>query len=144
ASPMVIRIAGLAYQKGFGGHFHNDNSLTALRDLPGVIIACPSNGEDAVQMLREATRLAHEERKIVFFIEPIALYMTKDLYESGDQLWTFSYEEPRDEDLKDFRGHRVYETEKADLAIISYGNGLYYSLQAQKELRESHQIGAKV
>ena len=27
-NPMVIRIAGLAYQKGFGGHFLNDNSLT--------------------------------------------------------------------------------------------------------------------
>ena len=26
-NPMVIRIAGLGYQKGFGGHFHNDNSL---------------------------------------------------------------------------------------------------------------------
>ena len=23
-NPMVIRIASLAYQKGFGGHFHND------------------------------------------------------------------------------------------------------------------------
>src|SRR5690606_23690964 len=29
-NPMVVRIAGLGYQKGFGGHFHNDNSLTAL------------------------------------------------------------------------------------------------------------------
>ena len=25
-NPMVLRIAGLGYQKGFGGHFHNDNS----------------------------------------------------------------------------------------------------------------------
>ena len=31
-NPMVLRIAGLPYQKGFGGHFHNDNSLC---DLPG-------------------------------------------------------------------------------------------------------------
>ena len=30
-NPMVIRIAGLGYQKGFGGHFHNDNSLAVLR-----------------------------------------------------------------------------------------------------------------
>jgi len=27
ANPMVLRIAGLGYQKEFGGHFHNDNSL---------------------------------------------------------------------------------------------------------------------
>src|SRR6185312_16044448 len=33
-NPMVMRIASLGYQKGFGGHFHNDNSITALRDIP--------------------------------------------------------------------------------------------------------------
>ena len=26
-NPMVLRVPGLAYQKGFGGHFHNDLSL---------------------------------------------------------------------------------------------------------------------
>ncbi|HUQ14262.1 MAG TPA: thiamine pyrophosphate-dependent enzyme, partial [Novosphingobium sp.] len=52
-NPMVIRIAGLPYQKGFGGHFHTDNSLAVFRDIPGVILAVPSNGRDAVAMLRE-------------------------------------------------------------------------------------------
>ena len=33
---MVLRVPGLAYQKGFGGHFHNDNSLTIFRDIPGI------------------------------------------------------------------------------------------------------------
>ena len=37
ANPMVVRIAGLAYQKGFGGHFHNDNSVGSLREIPGLI-----------------------------------------------------------------------------------------------------------
>ncbi len=36
-NPMVVRIAGYGYQKGFGGHFHNDNSITAIRDIPGVV-----------------------------------------------------------------------------------------------------------
>ena len=40
-NPMVVRIAGLAYQKGFGGHFHNDNAVAALRDIPGLVIAVP-------------------------------------------------------------------------------------------------------
>ena len=48
-NPMVVRIAGLGYQKGFGGHFHNDDSLTVLRDLPGVVVAVPSRGDDAVR-----------------------------------------------------------------------------------------------
>jgi 2-oxoisovalerate dehydrogenase E1 component len=33
SNPMVLRIAGLGYQKGFGGHFHNDNSVAVLRDM---------------------------------------------------------------------------------------------------------------
>ena len=36
-NPMVVRIAGLAYQKGFGGHFHNDNAVGVLRDIPGLV-----------------------------------------------------------------------------------------------------------
>ncbi|MGB5078171.1 MAG: thiamine pyrophosphate-dependent enzyme, partial [Sphingorhabdus sp.] len=52
-NPMVLRIAGLPYQKGFGGHFHNDNSLAVLTDIPGIIVACPSHGGDAPALLRE-------------------------------------------------------------------------------------------
>ena len=48
---MVVRVAGLAYQKGFGGHFHNENSLSIFRDIPSVILAVPANGSDAVQMI---------------------------------------------------------------------------------------------
>ncbi|MEM6411171.1 MAG: thiamine pyrophosphate-dependent enzyme, partial [Pseudomonadota bacterium] len=72
-NPMIIRVAGLAYQRGFGGHFHNDNSLAVLRDIPGLIIACPSSGLDAVHMMRECVRLAREEQRVIAFIEPIAL-----------------------------------------------------------------------
>jgi 2-oxoisovalerate dehydrogenase E1 component len=45
---MVVRIRGLAYQKGFGCHFHNDNSIGGLRDIPGLVIATPSRGDDAL------------------------------------------------------------------------------------------------
>ena len=41
-NPMVVRIAGYGYQKGFGGHFHNDNAIAAMRDIPGVVIASPA------------------------------------------------------------------------------------------------------
>ena len=54
---MVLRIPGLAYQKGFGGHFHND-SLTIFRDIPGLILAVPSNGLDASLMLRHSVSQA--------------------------------------------------------------------------------------
>ena len=50
-NPMVMRIASLGYQRGFGGHFHNDNSITALRDIPGpggrLPVARRRRGDDA-------------------------------------------------------------------------------------------------
>src|SRR4029079_14457633 len=83
-NPMVVRLPGLAYQKGFGGHFHNDNSIGALRDIPGMILAVPARGDDAARMLRGGIAMAIEGGRVVISIEPIALYHEKDLYEPGD------------------------------------------------------------
>ena len=131
-NPMVIRIAGLPYQKGFGGHFHNDNSLAVFRDIPGVVLAVPSNGRDAVAMLRECVRLAHEEGRVVVFVEPIALYMTRDLHETGDGLWSSVYQPPGEGAIG--FGEIGLAGEGTDLAIVTYGNGFHLSLQAQKLL----------
>jgi 2-oxoisovalerate dehydrogenase E1 component len=133
-NPMVLRIAGLPYQKGFGGHFHNDNSLAIFRDIPGVILAVPSNGRDAVAMLRECVRLADEEQRVVIFVEPIALYMTRDLHAEGDGLWTSLYEAPGKGLIR--LGEIGVAGQGADFAIVTYGNGFYLSLQAQKLLAE--------
>ncbi len=43
-NPLVVRIAGYGYQQGFGGHFHNDNAVAVLRDIPGLVIASPGPG----------------------------------------------------------------------------------------------------
>ncbi|WP_207063790.1 alpha-ketoacid dehydrogenase subunit alpha/beta [Motiliproteus sp. SC1-56] len=141
-NPMVIRIAGLGYQKGFGGHFHNDNSLNVFRDIPGVVIACPSSGEDAVEMMREAVRLAREEQRIVVFIEPIALYMTRDLHEAGDGLWTSRYRPPAEARPIPL-GQLGQYGKGTELAILSYGNGYYLSRQAAR-LLEAESIALRV
>ncbi|CUS47749.1 MAG: branched chain alpha keto dehydrogenase E1 component BkdA [Idiomarinaceae bacterium HL-53] len=133
SNPMVIRIAGLAYQKGFGGHFHNDNSIAVFRDLPGVVLACPSNGESAAKLIRECVRLAHEQKRVVIFLEPIALYNTKDLHSAGDNEWVFDYPEP---EQKIGFGEVTTRGKGTDLAIVSYANGFYLSCQAQKKLSE--------
>lgn len=136
-NPMVVRIAALAYQKGFGGHFHNDNSIAVLRDIPGIIVACPSNGESAVELLRECFRLAHQEGRVVVFLEPIALYMTKDLYKKGDELMLKEYPPlTRQISFGEITCHG-----EGEVLIISYANGLFLSLQAQKQLVE---LGIKV
>ena len=142
-NPMIVRIAGLPYQKGFGGHFHNDNSIAVLRDIPGIIIACPSNGSDAVLMLREAVRLAREERRIVIIIEPIALYMTKDLHKTGDNKWSFLYPEINSGHEIKLGDISVYGSGN-DLAIISYGNGYYLSRKAEKILSGKWKIKTRI
>jgi 2-oxoisovalerate dehydrogenase E1 component len=130
-NPMVLRIAGLGYQKGFGGHFHNDNSLAVLRDIPGLIIACPSNGADAAMMLRECVRLAREEQRVVVFIEPIALYPMRDLFNENDGRWMQTYPAPGTSIPLD----EVGVSGTGPLAILTYGNGTYLSQQAANTLK---------
>jgi len=134
ANPMVVRISALGYQKGFGGHFHNDNSLAVLRDIPGLLIACPSSGDEAAMMLREAHRLAREEQRVVIFVEPIALYPMRDLLEAGDGGWMRSYPAPDRRIGLDTVG---VHGDGVDLAIVTYGNGHYLSRQAQHDLAAS-------
>lgn len=126
-NPMVLRIAGLGYQKGFGGHFHNDNSVAVLRDIPGLILAVPSNGADAAMMLRECVRLAREEQRLVVFLEPIALYPMRDLHSDKDGAWMRRYPDPSQ--VIPF-GQVGVEGAGTDLAIVSFGNGVYLSNQA--------------
>jgi 2-oxoisovalerate dehydrogenase E1 component len=131
---MVVRIAGYAYQKGFGGHFHNDNSVGALLDIPGLIIASPSRADDAVTMLRTCAAAAAQAGKVCLFLEPIALYMTKDLYADGDGLWQFRYPPP--EETTPLGAARVYDEAEGDrLLIVSWANGARMSLLAAARLR---------
>ncbi|HEX5396972.1 MAG TPA: transketolase C-terminal domain-containing protein, partial [Candidatus Limnocylindria bacterium] len=141
-NPMVVRLPGLAYQKGFGGHFHNDNSVGALRDIPGLVLAVPSRGDDAARMLRGAIAMAEEDGRVVVFLEPIALYHEKDLETDGDGGWLSTYPPPPAVLLPGEVG--LYEPDASDLLIVSYGNGLRLSLQAARRLRDEHGIGARV
>jgi 2-oxoisovalerate dehydrogenase E1 component len=98
------------------------------------VLAVPCCGADAVLMLRESVRLAHEESRVVIFVEPIALYMTRDLHGEGDGGWTSIYEAPGASEIR--LGEVGVHAEGTDLAIVTYGNGVYLSLQAQKLLAE--------
>jgi 2-oxoisovalerate dehydrogenase E1 component len=135
-NPMVVRIAGLGYQRGFGGHFHNDNSIAALRDIPGLVVGCASRGDDAAMMLRTLAALAKVDGRVSVFLEPIALYMTKDLYEHGDGAWLTSYPPP-DQALV-LGEARVYDEKANDLVIFTYGNGVPMSLRAARTIGQKH------
>ncbi len=77
-------------------------------------------------MLRTLMALAKVDGRVSIFLEPIALYMTKDLYEAGRRAVAHAIPGAR-------RGvtlgeGRVYG-EGDDLVIISYGNGVPMSLR---------------
>jgi 2-oxoisovalerate dehydrogenase E1 component len=135
-NPMVMRIASLGYQRGFGGHFHNDNSITALRDIPGLVVGCPSRGDDAATMLRTMAALAKVDGRVCAYLEPIALYMTKDLYEAGDGQWLTAYPAPGE--AMEIGSARVYHPEATDLVILTFGNGVPMSLRAAREIERRH------
>ncbi|WP_243774655.1 thiamine pyrophosphate-dependent enzyme [Actinomadura barringtoniae] len=137
-NPMVVRIAGYAYQKGFGGHFHNDNAVAALRDIPGLIVASPSRPDDAAGMLRTCVAAAKVDGRVCVFLEPIALYHTRDLHSEGDEGWIATY--PGDP-VPLGRG-RTYGTGE-DLTIVTFGNGVPMSLRTARRLEEAG-IGARV
>ncbi|WP_275744808.1 transketolase C-terminal domain-containing protein [Nocardioides sp. YIM 152315] len=127
-NPMVVRIPGLAYQKGFGGHFHNDNSLAVLRDVPGLVVCVPAHPADAPPLLRECAELAELDGRVCVVVEPIALYHSRDLHEPGDGLWTAPYAAGGTP-----RGPRAHG-DGEDLLVVTFGNGVPMSLRAARTL----------
>lgn len=138
-NPMIVRIAGLAYQKGFGGHFHNDNSLAVLRDIPGLIVGIPARADDAVEMYRTARELALKAREVVVIVEPIALYHERDLLQERDGLWLAT----PGPGLASLSEARVYAAEARDLLLVSYGNGVRLCLRASRTLAAEYGIRAR-
>jgi 2-oxoisovalerate dehydrogenase E1 component len=143
-NPMVVRVAGLAYQKGFGGHFHNDNAVGVLRDIPGLVIAVPARAQDAAPMLRTCLAAAHVDGAVCVFLEPIALYHTRDLHQPGDAAWLSPYADPQHwaEQHVPIGHGRVYGR-GADLTLVTFGNGVPMSLRVARRLAATG-VGVRV
>ena len=139
-NPMVVRIAGYGYQRGFGGHFHNDNAVGALRDIPGLVLASPSRPDDAAAMLRTCVAAAKTDGTVCAFLEPIALYHTRDLHEDGDNAWLAPYPTPASH--VPIGRARTYGTGN-DLTLVTFGNGVPLSLRTARRL-EQRGIGCRV
>jgi 2-oxoisovalerate dehydrogenase E1 component len=138
-NPMVVRIAGYGYQKGFGGHFHNDDAVGVLRDIPGLVIASPARPDDAAAMLRTCAAAAAVDGSVCAFLEPIALYHTRDLYSDGDGGWMAPY--PTDEHVP--IGRACTYGDGSALTIVTWANGLYMSLRVAARLARAG-IGCRV
>jgi 2-oxoisovalerate dehydrogenase E1 component len=130
-NPLVVRIAGYGYQKGFGGHFHNDDAIGVLRDVPGLVVASPARPGDAAAMLRTCVAAAAVDGSVCVFLEPIALYHMQDLHEPGDGGWLEPYP-PLDHHVP-IGEPRAYGGGD-DLLIVTWGNGLHLSLRVARRL----------
>ncbi len=134
-NPLVVRIAGLAYQKGFGGHFHNDDAVAVLRDIPGLVVACPGHPSDAAPMLRTLAAAADVDGTVSVFLEPIALYHTRDLHSADDGQWTAPYVAPsRWSGAHVPIGQGRVARQGDDVVIVTWANGLHLSLRAARRL----------
>jgi len=142
ANPMIVRIASFAYQKGFGGHFHNDNAVAALREIPGLLVAAPAFGDEAARMLHAALRIAGRSGRVVAFLEPIALYFERDLYAPGDGGWLRA---PVTDggDLPPGRCG-VHGVDDPELVLISYANGLRMALRAARRMTDASGVRTRV
>jgi 2-oxoisovalerate dehydrogenase E1 component len=130
SNPMVVRVAGLGYQKGFGGHFHNDDAVAVLRDIPGLVVAVPSRPEDAAPMLRTCLAAASIDGQVSVFLEPIALYHERDLHAAGDRGWLGHYSPDEHVPIGSARTHG----DGTDLTVVTFGNGVRMSLRVAQRL----------
>jgi 2-oxoisovalerate dehydrogenase E1 component len=140
-NPMVVRIAGLGYQRGFGGHFHNDNSVAVLRDIPGLVVAVPAHPSDAPAMLRTLLAAAEVDGTVSVLLEPIALYHQRDLSAEGDGRWLAGYAAPQDwaDQHIPIGSARTWAvgSGQPELTFVTFGNGLGMSLRVAEQLADS-------
>jgi 2-oxoisovalerate dehydrogenase E1 component len=87
-------------------------------------------------VLRTLAALARVDGRVSVFLEPIALYMTKDLHEAGDGQWLFPY--PAQDEAMPLGEGRVYGADADDLVIFTYGNGVPMSLRAARSIEKKH------
>ena len=133
------------YQKGFGGHFHNDNAVAVLRDIPGLVVACPARADDAAALLRTCVAAAATDGTVSVFLEPIALYHRRDLYADGDREWLAAdsggpgpigrarvYPCPSTGSGRHVDG----SGRTCDLTMVTFGNGVPMSLRVARRLAE--------
>ena len=133
-NPMVLRIAGLGYQKGFGGHLPQRQLGRRGPRHPGRDPRLPFErggcGEDAS---RKACGSRARNSGSWSSIEPIALYPMRDLHGNKDGGWMSVYPDGKE---RIPLGEVGVHGDGKDLAIVTFGNGYFLSRQAGKRLAE--------
>ena len=125
--PMVIRTTYGGYKQGAGAFWHSEGNLGTWMNIPGLLIAVPSNGYDAAGLLK--TAWASDDP--VLFCESVALYNRRDW--EGVPMETPI---PDIDELIPFGVAKVYHEEHTDIGIITYGATFQMSRKAAEILKE--------
>lgn len=125
--PLVIRTTYGGYKQGAGAFWHSEGNLGTWMNIPGLLIAVPSNAHDAAGLLK--TAWATDDP--VLFCESVALYNRRD--------WEGVPMEaplPDIDELIPFGVAKVYDEEHTDLGIITYGATFQMCRKAAEVLKE--------
>jgi 2-oxoisovalerate dehydrogenase E1 component len=132
----IIRVPIGAY--GSGGPYHSSSVESVLTNIRGIKVAYPSTGADLKGLMKSA----------FYDPNPVVMLEHKGLYWSKIQGTEGAMSVEPDEDyVIPFGKGRVVQEVAHDLArsgntavIITYGRGIYWSLEASKELKERVEI----
>lgn len=125
--PMVIRTTYGGYKQGAGAFWHSEGNLGTWMNIPGILIAVPSNAYDAAGLLK--TAWATDDP--VLFCESVALYNRRDW--EGVPMETSL---PPIDELIPFGVAKVYNEEHSDVGIITYGATVQMARKAAEILKE--------
>lgn len=125
--PMTIRTTYGGYKQGAGAFWHSEGNLGTWMNIPGLLIAVPSNAYDAAGLLK--TAWACDD--VVLFCESVALYNRRD-WEGVPMETTL----PDIDELIPFGVAKVYDEEHTDLGIITYGATFQMCRKAAEAMKE--------
>ena len=122
--PMVIRMPGGGGHQLGPTHSHSFEAL--YLQIPGLLVACPSNPADGKALLKAAVR----DDNPVIFIEHESLYGMKGEVRDGDHIQRF--------------GEAAIRREGSDVTIVGLLKMAHIAENAAKELSEKHGIEGEV
>jgi 2-oxoisovalerate dehydrogenase E1 component beta subunit len=125
--PMVIRTTYGGYKQGAGAFWHSEGNLGTWMNIPGLMIAVPSNAHDAAGLLKTAWATDAP----VLFCESVALYNRRD-WEGVPMEANL----PGIDELIPFGVAKTYYEDATDIGIITYGATFQMCRKAAEILRE--------
>ena len=125
--PLTIRTTYGGYKQGAGAFWHSEGNLGTWMNIPGLLIAVPSNAYDAAGLLKTAWACDDP----VLLCESVALYNRRD--------WEgvpIEAELPEIDELIPFGVAKVYNEQNTDIGIITYGATFQMARKASEHLQE--------